>query len=87
MRYVDVIVIGPDKREYDARVNADAEDEKLIADLVHRLGLSTVAEDGATPIEYGINLIGSTKITEGATLQLYEVPLSDVAWIRERKKH
>ena len=86
MRYVKVTIVGPDQRQYDARINADADDESLVADLVSSLNLKRVAEDGVTSIRYGVNLIGGTRITEGVTLQLYEIPLSNVDWIEERGK-
>lgn len=86
MRYVNVTIVGPDQRQYDARINADADTESLIADLVRSLNLNRVAEDGVTSIRYGVNLIGGTRVTDGVTLQLYEIPLSNVDWIKERGK-
>lgn len=86
MRYVNVTIVGPDQRQYDARINADADTESLIVDLVRSLNLNRVAEDGVTSIRYGVNLIGGTRVTDGVTLQLYEIPLSNVDWIKERGK-
>jgi hypothetical protein len=86
VKYVDVTVIDPDKREYEARIDADAGDEALVRDLVRKLNLRTVADDGETPIEYGINVLGGARIREKATIQLYRAPMSSVAWIRPRKK-
>lgn len=85
MHYVNVVVVTPDGNEFDAEVDAEAEDETLIRDLVRNLNLPKHASDGRTPIEYAISVIGSTRIKEGATLQLYEVPRSAVKSIRPRK--
>jgi hypothetical protein len=57
MEYVNVIIITPDGKEYDAKVDKDADDEALLADLVaeQKLGLPTT--DGNTTIEYGLNAL------------------------------
>ena len=74
MRYATVTVVDPKKVEYEAEVDADADDQTLLADLVRGLQLPKVRDDGRTPIVYGVNLIGGTKIKEGVTLQVYEMP-------------
>jgi len=71
MEYVDVIIVDPDGKEYEARVDKDADGEDLLADLVTGLRLPTA--DGNTAIEYGVNLIGGTRIKKGITIQIYRV--------------
>ena len=82
MEYVNVIIIDPDSKEYDAKVNKEANDETLLADLVAELGLLTI--DGNTPIEYGLNLIGGARIREGITIQIYRIRPPTVKDIKPR---
>lgn len=84
MGYVEVIVIGPDNRKYDASINANADEQSLVAELVHSLRLPTVDKKTNAPIEYRINLLGGTRIREGSVLQLSEIRRPDVKWIRPR---
>ena len=85
MSYVNVIVVDPDGQEYDAEVDTEAEDQTLISDLVRSLDLPKREEDGRTPINYAVNLIGASRIKEGVTLQLYKIPRSAVRLVRPRK--
>lgn len=84
MKYTTVTVVDPKGVEYEAEVDADAEDQTLLADLVRDLRLPRVHDDGHSPIVYGINLIGGTRIKEGVTLLVYEIPPSAVKSIRRR---
>lgn len=82
MGYIQVVVIDPNNKKYDASINADADEQALIAELVRGLGLPTEDENTKAPIEYRVNLLGSTRIREGAVLQLHEIPRPEVQWIR-----
>ena len=72
MKYVDVIIIGPDERRYSAQVDRDSSEKTLLDDLIDGLRLPRTEKDGKTRIEYGINLIGAAKIRAGTTIQIYE---------------
>ena len=101
MKYVDVIIIGPDERRYSAQVDRDSSEKTLLDDLIDGLRLPRTEKDGKTRIEYGINLIGAAKIRAGTTIQIYEKNLSEhkhktpsviqydttrtVLWLTERK--
>jgi hypothetical protein len=85
MEYVNVIIITPDSKEYDAKVDKDADDEALLADLVAEPKLGLPTADGNTTIEYGLNLIGGARIREGITIQIYRIRPPTVKDIQPRK--
>ena len=63
--YVNVTLLAPDGSTYAARVDASANYEELLSDLVHQLKL-------LPEFEYSLSLVDGTTFQEGAILQIRE---------------
>ena len=83
MAYVDVTIISPDGREYDAEVDENADDQVLLSTLVEMLNLPLRTDDGEV-IEYRLSLLGATRIRRGAIIKIEKIGPPPVRNIRPR---
>lgn len=64
MAYVKVQIIAPNGKRFEAQIDAEADSERLLEDLVAAMKLPRR--------RYNLNLVNSTKLAEGALLKISE---------------
>ena len=84
MAYVNVTVIAPNGREYEAEIDENADTQTLLSALVEMLNLPRTTEDGRN-IEYRLDLIGAVRLQNGVTIKIEKIgPPPPIREIRPR---
>ena len=83
MAYVNVTVIDPNGREYDAEIDENADEQSLLSNLVEMLDLPHTTEDGRA-VEYRLTLVGAVRIKRDATIKIERVGPPPVLSLRPR---